>query len=121
MPEALSMGKPLLLLAALLCSGCGLGWIALAMDEHWQQVRGEPPAGAATAWRLRALGALALLAALLLCLRADHPSMAVLVWVMALAASALLLAFALAWRPRWLRPLVAWARGGAQPVSGTNQ
>jgi hypothetical protein len=48
-----------------------------------------------------------------LCLRADHPTMAVLVWVMALAGSALLIAFPPSWRPRRLRLLVAWVRSGS--------
>jgi len=111
-PEAITMGKPLLLAAALLLSTCGLGWLALAMDVHWQQVRGDPVAGRGAVRLLRALGAAALLLALGLCLRADHATMAVLVWVMALAGSALLIAFSLSWRPRWLRPLVAWVRPG---------
>ena len=110
MPDAVTMGKSLLLAAALLCSFCGLGWLALAMETHWQQVRGEAAAGRSTVRLLRALGAGALLLALGLCLRADHATMAVLVWVMALAGSALLIAFSLSWRPRWLRPLVAWVR-----------
>lgn len=113
MPEALTIGKPLLLAAALLLSTCGLGWLALAMDAHWQQVRGDPVAGRGTVRLLRALGAAALLLALGLCLQADHATMAVLVWVMALAGSALLIAFSLSWRPRWLRPLVAWVRPGS--------
>ncbi|MFT3954511.1 MAG: DUF3325 family protein [Piscinibacter sp.] len=104
--------KPWLLAVALLLSTCGLGWLALAMESHWQQVRGDPAAGRGTVQLLRVLGAAALLLALLLCLRADHATMAVLVWVMALAASALLIAFSLSWRPRWLRPLVAWLRPG---------
>jgi len=37
------------------------------------------------------------------CLTADHASMAALVWVMGLAASALAIAFALTWKPQWLR------------------
>ena len=39
--------------------------------------------------------------------------MAALVWVMALAAAALVVAFTLSWRPRWLAPLVAWVRPAA--------
>jgi len=35
--------------------------------------------------------------------------MAALVWGMALAGSALIVAFTLTWRPRWLAPLVVWA------------
>jgi Protein of unknown function (DUF3325) len=41
--------------------------------------------------------------------------MAALVWVMFLAASALLVAFTLAWRPRWL----AWLAPPARPKAGT--
>lgn len=110
MPEAMTLAGPWLLAAALLFSTCGLGWLALAMEPHWRQVRGETAASRGVVRLLRTLGAVALLFALLLCLRADHPTMAVLVWVMALAASALLVAFSLSWRPRWLRPLVAWIR-----------
>jgi hypothetical protein len=55
---------------------------------------------------MRCLGALALLASLLLCLRVDHASMAALVWVMGLVAAALLVAFTLSWKPRLLRALV---------------
>ncbi|WP_259371794.1 DUF3325 family protein [Rubrivivax gelatinosus] len=48
------------------------------------------------------------MASLAACLRADPPSMAVLVWLMLLAAAALAVAFALAWRPALLR--LAWPR-----------
>ena len=107
------MPKSLWLLIALLCSVGGIAWLALAMDVHWKQMQGEEAqAGRATVWALRALGTGALLVSLLLCLRADHASMAVLVWVMSLAAAALLVAFALAWRPHWLR----WFWWGAGPV-----
>lgn len=103
MPGRLQVPKSLWLLIALLCSVGGIAWLALAMDVHWQQARGaQAQAGRATVFALRALGVCALLASLLLCLRADHASMAVLVWVMSLAGAALLVAFTLAWRPRWL-------------------
>ncbi|MFZ5507581.1 MAG: DUF3325 family protein [Pseudomonadota bacterium] len=106
----------LLLAAALLCSVLGFAWLALAMDVHWAQARGAQPAPTGVPRVLRALGAAALAASLVLCLRADHASMAALVWVMALAAGALLVALALAWRPRWLAPLVAWVpRAAAAP------
>jgi hypothetical protein len=45
-----------------------------------------------------------------LCLNADHVSMASLVWVMSLAASAMVVAFTLTWRPRALAWLVAWVQ-----------
>lgn len=102
------MPDALLLAAALLCSSAGFAWLALAMEVHWQQVRGPQPPARSTVLALRLLGAAALAASLLLCLRADHGSMAALVWVMGLAASALLVAFTLSWRPRALAPLVAW-------------
>jgi len=102
--------KALLLLAALAASGAGLGWLALAMDVHWAQVRGAAARSASQVRTLRVLGALALSLSLALCLRADHPTIATLVWVMTLAAGALAVAFALAWRPRALALLVAWLR-----------
>lgn len=51
------------------------------------------------------LGTLALLASLVLCLMADHPSMAALVWVMLLAFGAACVALLLAWRAVLLRCL----------------
>ncbi|MGH8517887.1 MAG: DUF3325 domain-containing protein [Panacagrimonas sp.] len=93
---------------ALACSCAGLGWFALSLDAHARQVfRRTPPRGR----RIRVLrmsGGLALLLSLVFCLRADHPSMAILVWIMSLAAGALIVSFTLAYRPRWLAPLVLW-------------
>lgn len=105
------MPKSALLLVALLCSVGGLAWLALAMEVHWQRARGtDVGPGRATVIGLRVAGTGAVLASLLVCLRADHVSMAVLVWVMSLGAAALAVALVLAWRPRWLAWLVAWAR-----------
>lgn len=95
-------------LAFVVCTA-GLGWLALAMEVHWRQVRGGTALPRARIVALRVGGAVALLASLAVCLRADHASMAALVWVMLLAAAALTIAFVLSWRPRWLAPLVAWA------------
>jgi hypothetical protein len=106
------MHDALLLTAAVVCAVAGMGWLALAMDVHWEQVRGAAAPSPAQAMRLRALGSLGLLGALGLCLAVDHASMASLMWVMALAFAALAVGLALAWRPRWLRVL-AWA-GGAR-------
>ena len=110
MLEAATAALPLL--AAVLACMAGMGWLALAMDVHWEQVRGAalPPG---TAPRLRVLGILGLLTGLALCLRADHASMAALVWVMALGASALTVALVLTWRPRWL----SWLAWVARPES----
>ena len=88
---------------AALGSFSGAVWLALAKPVHWAQVmsaraaRGHPPPV------LRCLGWLALAAALAACLRADAPTMAVLVWVMLLVPAALAVAMVLAWRPAILR------------------
>jgi hypothetical protein len=104
------MREAVMLLAALLACICGLAWFAFAMEPHWRQVRGDVPIKRGTVNVLRMLGAAALIGALLLCLQVDHVSMASLVWVMSLAAAALIIAFTLAWRPRTLAWLIAWAR-----------
>ncbi|WP_198588690.1 DUF3325 domain-containing protein [Alloalcanivorax mobilis] len=101
------MPDNLMLLMALLSNVVGMGWLALAMEVHWKQVRGRTPRGNSTVLGLRALGALALTVSLVLCLKVDHPSMAALVWVMALAGAALVIAFTLAWRAQWLAILLA--------------
>ncbi len=108
MHEALTQG--LLLAAALASAVLGFGWLALAMDTHWTQLRGDQPLPPGVQRTLRVLGAAALLASLAFSLAADHASMAALVWVMALAAGALIVAFMLSWRSRWMAPLIAWAR-----------
>lgn len=104
MPDALTYTL------ALAASWTGLAWLALSMDVHWEQVRGEGDAlTRSTAVRLRWLGAVALVASLALFISVDHPSMASLVWFMSLAGGALAVAFTLTWNAHWLRPLVAWA------------
>lgn len=99
------MPDAVLLAVAVLAAVAGMGWLALAMEGHWAQVRGTSGPGPAGVRRLRVLGMGALAASLALCLAVDHASMAALVWVMALAAAALLVALALGFRPRWLRLL----------------
>lgn len=104
------MADTLLLSLALSCCVCGMAWFALAMKAHWKQVRGTQPLARGTRLTLRVMGTLALLVSLVTYLRVDHASMAWLVWVMSLAPSVLILAFTLAWRPRWLSWLVPWVR-----------
>ncbi|UOV03648.1 DUF3325 domain-containing protein [Pseudoxanthomonas sp. F37] len=107
MPE--SATAALLLLAALSASVAGMGWLALSMPVHAQQA-GMAPLSPAARRALRIAGAVALLVALAFCLAVDHATMASLVWVMGLTAAAVGVAMTLAWRPRWLRVLVPWAR-----------
>jgi len=99
------MSEAVWLVAAVALSLCGMAWLALAMEVHWGQVMHLHPE---QAWRPRrrfqAMGAMALLLSLLACLMADRPSMAVLVWIMLLAGSAVGVAMLLSYRPRWLRP-----------------
>lgn len=101
-----------ILLSAVLCSVASMGWLALAMPVHAAQVWGGVPKLAALLW-LRWLGAAGIVVALALCLFADHASMAVLVWAMALSGAALLIAFLLAWHPGCLRLLAPWLRAAA--------
>jgi len=81
---------------------CGMAWLALSLDQHWRQLRSDQPLSRAVARRLRASGALSLLASAICCFEAEHASIAVLVWIMSATASALLVTFVLAFKPRWL-------------------
>lgn len=102
----------LLLLMALLASVTGMGWLALSMPVHAQQVWAVP-LSASVVRALKLAGAIALAVSLVLCLAVDHATMASLVWVMGLTAAAVGIAMTLAWRPHWLRVLAPWVRGRA--------
>jgi len=108
------MPDALLLLIALLACLAGMGWLALSMDVHWVQVRGAAAQPASLVKTLRTLGAAALAASLALCLAVDSPSIAVLVWFMALAGSTLTVAFTLTWRASVLGMLVFWTGQGVR-------
>jgi len=98
------MAEALWLITAGALSLAGMAWLALAMEGHWSQVMQRPAEAAIrTRQALRMFGAIALPLALLACLQADRPSMAVLVWLMLLAGSAVLVAMLLAHRPQALR------------------
>lgn len=104
------MSDVLLLVAALLATQLGMGWLALAMEVHWQQVRDSNTRPPRMITILKTLGYAGLASALLLCLAADTATMAVLVWMMLLAISSITIAFVLSMRPSILAPLVAWIR-----------
>lgn len=98
------MREALLLIAAAVTSYLGFGWLALCQRPHWRAATGgrpgdDPSPGARR--RGRCLGALALIAALVLSLAAQGPSFGALL----LAAAAVAVTLTLSWRPRWLRPL----------------
>ena len=105
------MRDVLLLAAALVVNICGMAWLALGMTVHWNQARAHLTSSVRAPVRvLRTMGAAALAASLLLCMSADHASIAVLVWTMSLAAASLAVAFTLTWRAQWLAWLVPWVR-----------
>ncbi|AOS77619.1 MULTISPECIES: DUF3325 family protein [Hydrogenophaga] len=94
------MSEAALVVLAALASLAGMALFALALPAHWAQVAGaHAPLSPTVQRRLRAGGALALAGSLGLCLAVDHPSMAVLVWVMLLAVSAAGVAMWLSRRP----------------------
>ena len=102
----------LLLLGAWASTVLSFAWLALAMDAHWMQVFKKTKPSPFTRVALRCMGALGLLVSLGLCLLADHPSMAALVWIMFLVGSAMLVAMTLATRPRLLQ--FAWPLAAIQ-------
>ncbi|WP_437733312.1 DUF3325 domain-containing protein [Sorangium sp. So ce1335] len=106
-----------LLTAAFVCAVCGMAWLALAMKPHWAQVRSATSHTAAVARRLRGAGAVALLLSLAASLGADHPSMALLVWVMMLSVSAVIVAMTLAYWPKCLLWL-SWLPDGSGKPTG---
>lgn len=107
------MSDNLALAVAVLLDIAGFGWIALAMEVHWKQVRGSDTLTRGGRRLLRVAATIALPISFLLCNLPDHATIASLVWVMALTAGALTVSFTLTWRPALLRPL-SWF-GGLPP------
>lgn len=103
------MVKVTLLFFAIAVCVCGMAWFALSLESHWRQLR-STALSERLARQLRLLGWAGMAVSLLLCLAADHATMASLVWVMTVAASTLIISFTLTWRPGLLSLLIAWAR-----------
>lgn len=101
------MAEAIWLCMAVVAALLGMGWLSLSLDVHWRQVVAVASSRLPVqpGPRLRLMGALSLLASLFFCLFADHASMAVLVWVMLTASSAVTIAMTLTWQPRCLRLL----------------
>lgn len=104
-----SLPANLMLGAALLSSLAGMAWLALSMQVHALQVWQREPSPSVLRL-LRILGSCSICIALALCLAVDHATMAVLVWVMALSAAAMLVAFTLSSRPQRLRVFAPWIK-----------
>lgn len=96
-------------IAAVFITMLGMACLSLSLPSHWRQVTGiETSLPSPTErLRLRVVGYCSLTVAFLLCLAADHPSMAVLVWVMLLALAAKGVASILSWRQHWFKPLLS--------------
>lgn len=92
------------------CSLLGMALIALSQPRHWDTVAAggeagtEPPGAGALGLAGRLLS---LLVSLVMAVASQGAALGAIFWVMALCAAALAVAFTLAWRPHWLRPL-AW-------------
>lgn len=97
------MNAALWLAGAAVSTLAGMAWLALAMQTHWAQVHPTLPHADARARTLRLAGSAALAASFAACLAADHPSMAVLVWLMLLAGAGFGVAIVLSSRAAWLR------------------
>ena len=100
------MAKWMVLASAATVAFLSFVWLALAMQEHWQQVQGGGEPSPVMRNMLRLLGVSGIIASGMLCFAADRPSMAALTWVMLMAVGAVTVAFTLAWKPALLR--FAW-------------
>lgn len=98
----------------------GMSWLALSLEVHWRQVaKPHWSRSQAQVTGVRVAGILSLLTSLVLCLLADHPSMAILVWLMMLTSAALAVALALTWCAHRLRFLL-WV-AACRPPKNTAQ
>lgn len=97
------MVEGIALIGACAAALAGFAWLALAMQEHWQQVYGENGQPHPNQVLLRMFGVGALLVSGILCFVADRPSMAALVWILFMAFGSVTVALILAWKPRLLR------------------
>ncbi|MCU1718107.1 DUF3325 domain-containing protein [Pseudomonas sp. 5P_3.1_Bac2] len=107
------MANLLLHLLALAFAIIGMGWLALSLDVHWRQVLAcKDPLSAGKSRAMRVLGYICLILSGVMCCLTDRPSIAVLVWFMLQAVSAVLITLLLAWRAQWLRLLLIWTKTG---------
>lgn len=99
------MAESFALAGACVASLAGFAWLALAMEDHWQQVFGDRATTPSHARQrtLRVMGACGLVVSGVLCFAADRPSMAALVWILFMALGAVSVALTLAWKPALLR------------------
>ena len=101
------MTEAALLIAIAAAAYLGFALLALSQGRHWRSVTGTTTRTALEAFVLRALAGLALATSLAIALLRDGPSFGALLWATVLSTAAIAVAFTLAWRPLWLRPLAA--------------
>ncbi len=81
----------------------GMSWLAISLKSHWRQLHGETELRQRRIAIYRTLGGLALTCSLILCLWVDNPSIAFLVWIMSVTATAKAVAFTLSYHANWLK------------------
>jgi hypothetical protein len=83
----------------------GFAVLALSQERHWERVHETNWLAARSPRAQRAIGFIAIAAALPLCLHDQGAGFGSLLWVVLMGAAAMAVALLLTWRPRWLRPL----------------
>ncbi|MES2950146.1 MAG: DUF3325 family protein [Pseudomonadota bacterium] len=91
------------MLIALLLNLLGFALLALSQPRHRERVYGSNQAVALVFTRHRAIGFIAISLSLPACLISQGGSFGTLLWVLAMTAAAMAVAFTLTWRPLWLR------------------
>ena len=101
------MPQSVLLIATVLAAYLGFALLALGQERHVRRVAALDPPRGLRLLALRVAAGIALALSLTLALLRDGPSFGALLWATAISLAALAVAFTLAWRPLWLRPLSA--------------
>lgn len=99
------MREALMLALAAVVSLAGFCVLALGQERHWQVVTGRDKHARLPGGRLRAAGLAAQASSCALFVLAQGPGFGPLLWATSMTGVAMLVAFALTWRPQWLRPV----------------
>jgi hypothetical protein len=92
----------IVLAACLLLAGCMS--LALSQEQHWKIVAGSPSVGRERA-ALRKFGWILLGAALGVCIAAEGPGFAILVWGLLVTLASFAVAMTLSFRPGLFKPI----------------
>lgn len=104
------MRELLALAAAGLLAVLGFALLALNQERHFASSCPERVPAPDASRAQCALGFLSVASALPVCIVAQGAAFGSLLWAMLLPGAAMAVAFTLAWRPHWLRPVAAAAR-----------